>query len=69
MWIKKQDGVIVNANKVRSFMGINGTVMAIYDATEHCVVADYDDSKKAESCLNKLLNALVRDDALFVVGD
>lgn len=70
MWIKTQDGIIINANKVKSFMEVNGTVMANYEAIG-CwdVVADYDDSKKAESCLNKLLNALVRDDALFVVED
>lgn len=66
MWIKTQDGIIVNANKVRSFMEINGTVMASYGVTGHCVIADYDDSKEAESCLNKLLNALIRDDAVFV---
>lgn len=70
MWIKTRDGIIVNSNRVKSFMCANGSVFANYDTPGNFdIIADYDNNKGAENCLNKLLNALVRDDAVFVVED
>lgn len=70
MWIKTQDDILVNSNRVKSFMYANGSVFANYDTPGNFdIIADYDNNKRAESCLNKLLNALVRDDAVFVVED
>ena len=70
MWIKTQEGSIVNANSIAEFAEFNGYVNAYFNDDTKIVIAAYkNNSVKARKVLNSLFNALVRDDAVFVVED
>lgn len=72
MWIKTQGDFIINSEMVKTISAtVMGTIIVSYNTPGNFdIIADYDGNvKKANDCLNKLLNALVRDDAVFVVED